>query len=153
VTDATGFISKNRELQITSTEQGMRIEGNPLAAEVSASCIPSSRRVQLHLSRARKIQSWFYRRSLECGQAARFSKGDVIATSPVDLFEFPTFLFPQLTKSVLWCFLSRPEAAKAVRSEAAALAETVQAIVEFDENKCREKQSGSDSGVIFSARK
>jgi hypothetical protein len=36
VTDATGFISKNRQLQITSTEQGMRIEVNPLSAEVSA---------------------------------------------------------------------------------------------------------------------
>jgi hypothetical protein len=57
----------------------MRIEVNPLSAEVSAICIPSSRHGKLHLSRARKIKSRVYPRSLDRGQAAPFSKGDVIA--------------------------------------------------------------------------
>jgi hypothetical protein len=42
---------------------------------------------------------------LDPGQAARFSKRDVIAASPVDLLGVQTALFHQLTKSViLWSF-------------------------------------------------
>jgi hypothetical protein len=126
----------------------MRIEVNPLSAGLSAIRMPLSRHVKLHLSRARKIKSRFYPRSPDRGQTARFSKGDVIPASPVDLLGVPTFLFPPLTKSVILCFLSRPEDVKAVGSEARVIAETVHAIVNFVENKCREKQSESGSGVL-----
>jgi hypothetical protein len=37
---------------------------------------------------------------------------------------------------------------KAVGSEARVIAETLHTIVDFAENKCREKQSGSGSGVL-----
>jgi hypothetical protein len=148
LTDTTGFISKNHEVQITSTEQGMRIEVNSLSAEVSAICIPNSRYVKLHLSRARAIKSRVYPRSLDRGQAARFSKGDVIAASPVDLLGVQAFLFAPLTESLILCFLSSPEDVKVVGSEACAIAETVHTVADFGENKCREKQSGSGLGVL-----
>jgi hypothetical protein len=143
VTDATGFISKVRESQITSIKQGMRIEVNPLSAEVSANCIASGQIASLARS---KDQIASHPRPLDRDQAARFSKGDVIAASHVDLLELPTFLVLPLTNSVILCIFSRPEDVKAVASEAGVIAETVHAIVDFDENKCREKQTGSGSG-------
>jgi hypothetical protein len=105
----------------------MRIEVNPLSAEVSAICIPSSGHVKVHLSRAPKIKSRVYLCSLDRGQAGRFSKRDVIAAFPVALLGVPTFLFPQLTKSVILCFFRRPKDVKVVGSEAGVIAETVHA--------------------------
>jgi hypothetical protein len=102
----------------------------------------------LHLSRARKAKSRVYPRSLDRGQAARFSKGDGIAASPVGLLGVPTFLFPPVTKSVILCFFRRPEDVKAVASEAGVIAVTVHAIVDFDENKCGEKETVSGSGCL-----
>jgi hypothetical protein len=126
----------------------MRIEVNPRSAETSAICIPESRHVRLHFARARKIKLPVHPRSLDRGRAPRFSKGDVIAASPVALLGVQTFLFPLLTKSVSLCFFRRPEDVKVVAPEARAIAETVHAIADFDENKCREKQTGSGEGVL-----
>jgi hypothetical protein len=53
-------------------------------------------------------------------------------------------LFPLLTKSVIFCFFSRPEDVNAVAPEAGVVAETVHAIADFDANKCREKQTGGN---------
>jgi hypothetical protein len=130
------------------TRNANRSEVNPLSAEVSAICIPETRHVKFHLSRARKINSQVCPRSLDRGQPARFSRGDMIAASPVDLLGVQTFLSPPLTKSLIWCFFRRHKDMKAVGSDARVIVETVHAIAEVDENKCREKQTASGSGVL-----
>jgi hypothetical protein len=109
---------------------------------------PSSPDVKLPLSRARKAKWRVYPRSLDSDQTAHFSKRDVTAASPIDRLSVPIFLFPPLTKSVILCFFRGLEEVKAVGSEACVIAEIVHAIVDFDENKCREKQTGSGSGVL-----
>jgi hypothetical protein len=69
VIDGRGLISKNHKSQMTSTEQRMRLEVNPLPGEVSDSirasfhltlgefCIRKREHVKLHPSVDRKIKS------------------------------------------------------------------------------------------------
>jgi hypothetical protein len=83
-----------------------------------------------------------FARSLDRGQAARFSKGDVW---PPPLL---TLIFPLLTKSVILCFFRRRQDVKAIGSEAGVIAETVHAIVDFDENKCSDEQTGSGKDFL-----